>query len=327
MTRIALLPELDPATYRPNALHGDGRPWAETNCYADLWIELAHAFGFDPAAMLPFVLSVDFLGDQWTFFKPPHEDLRELYGFEIDELTVWRPLAEHVAEHLAAGRLVATEVDSFWLPDTLATDYRTSHTKTTIVIQDFDAERRRIGYFHNSGYFALEGDDYDQIFRPQEPAELPHYAELVRLDRLVRRPEAELRERSRALLLKHLARRPLDNPVARFADRYARDLDRLRGEGLERYHLWAFATTRQLGAAFELAAAYARWLAREELEAAAEAFERVSGAAKALILKGARAVNARREIDASALLGEMAEGWERGMTVLEARAGAVGARA
>ena len=51
--------------------------------------------------------------------------------------------------------------------------------------------------------------------------------------------------------------------------------------GLEFYHAWAFATTRQLGAAFELAALNLRWL-RENgikgLDEAIVAFESISTA-------------------------------------------------
>ena len=71
---------LDPATYRRHALHADDRAWVEKNCYIDICIEVIHALGLDPFAMLPFVFAIDFEGDQWTFFKPPHDELRDLYG-------------------------------------------------------------------------------------------------------------------------------------------------------------------------------------------------------------------------------------------------------
>ena len=107
--RIAVLPALTPATYQRHALHGEGTAWPEKNCYADLWIGFLHTLGLEPLAMLPFTVAVDFEDDQWTFFKPPLEDLRALYGVDVQELTVWRPLLEHAKEHLAAGRLISTE--------------------------------------------------------------------------------------------------------------------------------------------------------------------------------------------------------------------------
>ena len=74
---------LDPATYRRHALHGEDRAWAETNCFTDLVIELTHGLGHEPLAMLPFTLAIDFEGDQWTFFKPAADDLRALYGSDL----------------------------------------------------------------------------------------------------------------------------------------------------------------------------------------------------------------------------------------------------
>jgi hypothetical protein len=135
--------------------------WPEKNCYIDLWTGLVRSLDLEPLAMLGHTIAVDFEGDQWTFFKPPHAELRELYGIDVQELTVWRPLADHVVEHLAAGKLVSTEADAFWLPDTAGTDYRSKHTKTTILIDRIDTNAKRIGYFHNAGYFELQGEDYE----------------------------------------------------------------------------------------------------------------------------------------------------------------------
>jgi hypothetical protein len=67
---------LDPATWRPSALHGADRIWPETNCYVDLWVELLPALGHPVEAALPFTVLQDFEGDQFTFFKFPLEDLR-----------------------------------------------------------------------------------------------------------------------------------------------------------------------------------------------------------------------------------------------------------
>ena len=147
------------------------------------------------AVTVPFTVAVDFEGDQWTFFKPSLEELRELYGIDVQELTVWRPLIEHAVEHLRAGKLISCETNAFWLPDTAGTDYRTKHSKTTILLANLDVEARQLGYFHNAGYFELSDEDFTQLFRLEagpDPAFLPLFAELVHLDRLVRRPQAEL---------------------------------------------------------------------------------------------------------------------------------------
>jgi len=318
-SRAVVLPELDPSRYQRHALHAEERVWVEKNCYVDIWIEVIHALGCDPMAVLPFVVAIDFEGDQWTFFKPPHGELRVLYGLDVQELNVWRPLVEHAREHLAAGKLISTEADAFWLPDTQGTDYRRQHTKTTIVLNELDLDAHRLGYFHNAGYFSVAGEDFDRLLRVgagPDPTFMPLFAELIRSERVVRHDPALLRRLSRELLRTHLARRAVPDPVERFQRRFERDLPWLTREGLDLYHAWAFATVRQLGAAAELAALYVRWLEAPELTTAAAPFEQVSNAAKALILKGARAVNGKRPLDARGLFAEMAEGWQQALDVL-----------
>ena len=46
---------------------------------------------------------MDFEGDQWTFFKPPPEDLERLFGIDIHEMQPYRPLPDQIAEQLARG--------------------------------------------------------------------------------------------------------------------------------------------------------------------------------------------------------------------------------
>ena len=148
----------------------------------DIWIELVHALGCEPLAMLPFAAAVDFEGDQWTFFKPPHQELYELYGIDVQELNVWRPLLEHTLEHLAAGQLICTEADAYWLPDASATDYRRAHIKSSIILNRLDVTARRLDYFHNGGYYALQGEDFARTFRldtDRGPGLLPLFAERV----------------------------------------------------------------------------------------------------------------------------------------------------
>jgi hypothetical protein len=310
--------ELDPATYTRHALHADDRVWLEKNCYIDIWIELVHAVGCEPIAIAPCLVALDFEGDQWTFFKPPHDELRDLYGIDVQELNCWRPLIEHAQEHLAAGKLIATEADAWWLPDTSGTDYRRQHTKSTIVLVDLDVDARRLGYFHNAGYFVLEGEDFARTFRldvEPDPAFLPFFAELVRLDRRVVRPRAELVAMSKQLLARHLARRPADNPVARFAARFTTDLPELQARGLAYYHTWAFATVRQLGAASEMMARYLEWLGGPP-EAIA-AYDAISNGAKTFILKAARAVNSKKPFDPVATFAEWSTAWATAIAALE----------
>ncbi|MFY0076088.1 DUF1839 family protein, partial [Acinetobacter baumannii] len=84
----------------------------------DVWIEVLHALGLNPVACLSMVFANDFDGDQWTFYKPPHEDVFALYGIDVQELNVWRNLYSNTCTQLSRGRLVLAEMDSFYLPDT-----------------------------------------------------------------------------------------------------------------------------------------------------------------------------------------------------------------
>jgi hypothetical protein len=309
---------LDAETYQRHMLHGDERAWVEKNCYVDIWLEVIHALGCDPMAILPFVVALDFEGDQWTFFKPPHDELWDLYGIDVQELNVWRPLIEHAVEHLGEGKLISTEADAWWLPDTSGTDYRTQHTKTTIVLNELDVDAQQLGYFHNASYHALGGEDFARTFKvgePRDPAFMPLFAELVKVDRVVVRSKDELIAMARDRLRRHLARRPASAPVARFRARWeARDLAWLTAQGLPTYHAWAFGSIRQLGAAAELASLHAAWI-RPDHPAIAP-FAEVSAAAKTFILKAARAVNAKRALDAAAIFDTMEQGWQRGCDAL-----------
>lgn len=325
--RYRALADLSASTYLPHAMHTEQAVWQEKNCYVDIWIELLHALKLEPAAAMAFALTADFEGDHWTFFKPPHPDLRALYGIDVQELNVWRPLIDHTAEHLGAGKLISTEADSFWLPDTIGTDYRRQHVKTTIVLNDLDVDQQRLGYFHSAGYHELEGEDFRQLFSldgPPHPNAMPLFAELVRIDRLVRRPPTELAQISARLLREYIALRPDTNPVTRFAARFNADLPRLHARGLDHYHAWAFTTLRQLGAAFELAAQHLRWLTPQGdagLAAAAGHFDTIAQESKSLILKLARIVNGKKPFDAAVAFAPMVQAWDDGMGLLASASG------
>lgn len=319
--RYRALADLSVSTYAPHAMHSEQAVWVEKNCYIDIWIELLHALKLEPAAAMAFTLTADFEGDHCTFFKPPHADLRMLYGIDVQELNVWRPLIDHAAEYLGAGKLISTEADSFWLPDTAGTDYQHQHVKTTILLNDLDVDQQRLGYFHSAGYHELAGVDFRQLFeRDAGEGVLPLYAELIRIDRLHRRPAGELALLSHELLRQHLAWRPASNPVTRFAARFNADLPQLHARGLPHYHAWAFTTLRQLGAAFELASNHLRWLSpygHPDLANAAERFDVIAQDCKSLILKLARVVNAKRAFDAPEAFAPMAQAWDDGMGLLE----------
>ena len=316
--RLQLRP-LDPATYRRHAIHGEDRTWAETNCYTDLLIELVHGFGHEPLAMLPFALAIDFEGDQWTFFKPPHADLFELYGFDVQELAIWKPLLQHVVEQLDAGHPVLVELDSFYLPDTQGTAYRTGHVKTTVGVNEIDVRGERMGYFHNAGYFAVEGGDFRELFQLDGAAHervLPPYVEYVKWRAGFRPPTGDaLKQASTQLLRKHLARVPQANPFARFRERFGRDLEWLMQQDIASFHAYSFATLRQYGACFELAETYLRWLGESD---AAAPFREIAETAKAFQFQLARAMARKKPLDLSPI-DAMGAAWQRGMDALQSR--------
>lgn len=313
---------LRPESYVPHAIHQPDRVWAETNCYADLWIELLHALGRDPVASLAFTFAIDFEGDQWTFFKCPLGDLQELYGIDVQELAIWRPLAEHIDEQVGRGRPVLAEVDSYFLPDTAGTAYKAQHAKTTVAVVEIDLDRRHMGYFHNQGYFHVAGEDFAGLLRMGEPDDAPALAPYVEFVKLPAQHEAAPRnERSLDLLRRHLGRAPQDNPFVRFKARFARDLDWLLEGGLDDFHRYSFATLRQYGACFELAETFLQWLARRgeaNLEAPGAELHALSESAKVFQFQLARAMNRRTRPDLK-LLDEMAGRWERAIRGLQAR--------
>ena len=326
MSRYQALPGLDAASYERHLLHAENRLWVEKNCYVDIYIELLHALGLEPTAAMGFCASINFNRDNFTFFKPSPDEMRTLYGVEVQELNVWLPLIDHAVNHLSRGTFVSTEADSYYLPDTSGTDYRTNHVKTTIIIADIDSDHHRLGYFHNAGYFSLEGDDYEHLFRlaaQPNAAVLPMYAELIHIDRLVIRPPNELRSLARTLLAKHVEYAPAKNPVSEFGDSFNKDLEWIQSRGLNFFHAWAFATLRQLGAASELLSLHIRWLTDEEgdtvLLSAAQDFEELSADTRTLILKVARAVNSQKPFDAAASIDRMARCYEAGMSALCSR--------
>jgi len=322
---VSALWPLEARGYVPHALHRGERAWTETNCYVDLWIELMHALKLDPVAALAFTAAADDEGDQWTFFKYPLEDLRALYGLEVHELNIWRSLPRHIDEQLQQGRPVIVEVDSFYLPDTAGVSYQIDHTKSSVAVQAIDLEKRTLGYFHNAGYYELGPPEYDGIFQGggvSGAVRLAPYVEVVKLHALERPEEGELKKRALALLAHHLQRRPRQNPIGKYRARLESDLAWLKTEPLSMFHLYAFATLRQLGANYELLAAFLRWLeARGESALPIAAFEEISGTAKTLMLKMARAVNSKKPAELGPMFLSMEEAWQRGIDALLSRYG------
>lgn len=274
--------------------------WPTTNCYVDVWTLILDSWQLDPTAGLGFTVAQDYEGDQFTFFKYQHADLEWLYGVVVSELMLYPSWEDRIAEQIRIGRSVLIEVDGYYLPDTRTTSYRTQHTKTTIGIDSIDIEGSRLTYFHNTGRYTLSDQDYDGVFNRlawQRPADevLPPYAEFVSR-RWPPKFGSALTDASVAMLQRHLRRRPEQNPICRYRVDFPRHMDWLMARP-HRFHDYAFAVFRQLGANYELLANHVDWLQQNcftDLTAARDAARRLSAGAKTLQFKAARITNRGR---------------------------------
>jgi hypothetical protein len=294
------------APYLPAARIESEQHWPETSCYADLWIELLHGLGLEPRAMFGFAIEQDYEGDQFTFVKPRPQDIALLYGLSVQELTIYDTLEAHLLEQIGRGRAVLLEVDSYWLPDTAGTSYRTQHAKTTIAVVSLDVAAMRLRYIHNRGRYDLVDADYAGLLAP---AALPPFVEFVKpaapaLDAAALRPAAWriLRRNMRAV--------PKGNPIARYHAEIDRHISALRSRGLGYFHLHAFNLPRQLGANFALLGTHLRWLDADRLGAVAARCDDLAEGAKVLQFHLARCVGRGRAANLAPLLDRLAQSYD-----------------
>ncbi|TWF43416.1 DUF1839 family protein [Neorhizobium alkalisoli] len=310
MTKV--FDRLDPTHYRPHALHSADRIWPETNCYADLWIEVLSAAGMQPEAMLAFTLTQDFEGDQFTFFKVPLEDLEALYGIRVTELAIFDAPQRHVLEQIGRGRLTLLELDSYYLPDTRGLTYHQEHGKTTVAINRLDLERRELDYFHNGGFFTLSGNDLVGLLQlnggPDAPLFLP-YTEFAKFPASYP-SQRSIREMAWKLLRHHYARRPEANPVRAFASVFPEQAHRLAERDFAFFHKYAFNTLRQLGANFELLASHLAWLNHGAFEVPEKKALKISETAKSTQFLLARALARKKFEPLAAALEPAADAWD-----------------
>ena len=306
---------LDPSTYRSHPLHSAGRTYQETNCYTDLLIEFLHGRGDDPTAALGSIVRMDFEGDQWTFFKPPADDLEQLFGIDIHEMQPYRPLPTQIEELIRDGRTLTVEFDAWHLPDTRSTSYHREHVKTSVAVEAIDQQSQRLRYFHNTGLHELDGDDYRGVFRSDVVSGdvLPPYTELIRLDAGPRHSGRELQQLAREILRRHLDHAPSSDPMARFGARLARDLPDLLSGNLTTFHDYAFATVRMAGAGFELGASHVHWLLGDDGARATAAMTDIGETCKVLGFKLAR----RRPFDIEPSIRQLSDAWKEAIGALD----------
>jgi len=327
-----VFPQLDPTAYRRHSLHDHERDWPETNCYLDVWIEVLPALGLPPEACLGSLVTQDFEGDQFTFFKVPLEDLEALFGLRVTELAIYDRVETHVLEQIGRGRLSLIEVDSYFLPDTQGVGYHQTHGKTTIAVNRIDIGNRSMDYFHGLGLHRLEGEDFDGIFWRNAPeGSLPFlpYTEFVKFPQ-TKPDESHVRSAAAHLLKRHLENRPEINPIRSFAKVFPDQVAAVSERPFEFFHLYAFNTLRQLGANYELYGAHLTWLAAgavPDLEKAASHAKRISEVCKTLQFQLARAVMRKKFDKLVTALDPAADAWDEMIALVAAHTGATSTKA
>lgn len=309
----------------PHPWHQGERVWSTTNSHIDVWIELLHTLDLEPAPVLLPTICAEFEGDQWTLTRVAPADLWACYGIVVEDLLIWRPLLAHLVEQLDRGNAVMLEVDAFHLPDMTGSNYQREHSKTVIAATGYDRHAHRLRYLHGSVGSDVGGDDLDALLSAGiGSAQLPPYAQVVKLDRLVSRTAVERAQIGVALARFHATRLPVRNPVRSFADALRAQGAWLASGDAEHYQRWAFATLQQCGAAFEVGADVCAWLAYhgEPVASAVAPLRLVSHAARALHQRLVRVSQSGRMPDVGHTIDDMSRAWDDAMSVLRPLYGA-----
>ena len=308
-------------------LHTEEAVWRETNCYTDVWIELLHALGHEPLAMLGPCMRVGLEADQWTFFKPSFDDLHSLYGITVVEANPWQGLLATCVNAVRSGRIALPEVDSWFLADTAGVAYQLAHVKSTIAVLGLDVETKTLSYAHNAGCFALHGDDFDGVFglgdHMRDDTHLPPYVDMCT-------PAApgiviaanDLAERALDIVARDVSRLPRTNPFNEWHERFVGELETVRSTpGDNAFHAYAFTTFRQFGPAFELASRHLKWIVANvsnatsrfsltALENAANHFATIASTALIFQMRTARAVISGKPLDPTPWMTELIDAWQ-----------------
>ncbi len=281
-------------------LHATDRVWPQSNCSVDLWIEVINSLGYNPVAAMAFTITLDYEGDQYTFFKIPQEDLEELFGLRLLELSVYDSVEKHVIQQVKRGNIVLVEVDAHNLPDTAGVAYGITHNKTTIGIDSIDPTSRSLTYFHNDIYATLIEPNYTAVLAKH--GNLFPYCEFIKRVHIDIRSDQAIRNHAHDLLRKHVQRTPNVNPIAAFRQVFVAHLIELTEET---FHEFAFNHFRMLGANFELFGAFVQWLYPDRLEILRNC-KIIAENAKFMQFKAARAV-ARKRADRCEVLFDKIE--------------------
>jgi hypothetical protein len=302
--------------YTPHRLHARDRTYAASGCYIDLVIELLHWRGLDPLAMLGSLVRLEWEGGGFTYLKPRFEDLDILYGVDVHELLLYKPLPEHIAEQFAHGHFVLFEADTFYLPDMAGIAYHAEHAKGAVLATSIDLAAERMRYFHGTGHHEVDGEDYRGVFHalPHFTDDVvDHYAELVVFRRCPGATDSErLRGLAGELLVRHAARRPEQNPFLAWGESLGADLERLAALEREPTQGYAFVSARMAGSTSELLADHLEWLLGPAGAAPATPLRRISEGCRTMTFRLSR----RRPFDYAPAIEGLAADWAESMDAL-----------
>ena len=214
-------------------------------------------------------------------------------------------------------------------PEPCIVSYGVSHGKTTVGVNRIDPAARQLDYFHNAGYFTLDGADYDALLSPYRAGALPlfPYVEIVKFDRAP--PAADLRATAGEILREHLERRPGGNPFKAWRQVLPRDAAALAVRPEAFFHAYAFNVLRQAGANFGCLAAHLAWLdegGHLGLADATAAAEAIAQSTKVLQFQLARAAARKRVADLDADVARLASVYDGLMASLTAQFGSAHGR-
>ena len=264
---------------------------------------------------------MDFEGDQWTFFKPPPEDLELLFGIDIHEMQPYRPLPLQ-ARRADRQRPHADRRARLLVPARHRGDQLPQRARQELGRDRGDRPRGASGCATSTAPACTSSPARTTAASSASAASsstdvLPPYTELVRFDAGPALRGDELRDAAPARCCADTSpRRPASNPFLRFGHAARATTCRACWRATSpTYHAYAFATVRMVGAAFEVAASHVDWLlGRGRGQSAATRCARIVEGCKALSLQARPPARVRPERRRSS---ELAAAWDEAMARLE----------
>ena len=235
-------------------------------------------------------------------FQDSVRRLSALYGIKVLELNVWRALVAHIRINSNSGGRASSK-SMLSLTGHGGDELSAQHVKTTIAIQAIDCAAKRLGYFHNAGYYELADGDFDALFASADydPRLPPPCIEIVKLRTYARewRNDGSGIARSTARSPDAAASR---QPVPRYRATADLELELLAARPLGRVSPLRVRHVPAVRLGVRAGGAYLRWLetnGEAGLEELAAACDTIAATAKALQFKTARLVSTGRRFEPS----------------------------